>query len=313
MADAVVEGDRPQRLAGGVPCQDRCLVLGADFGGRGHAFSLPVKVARLGGEGCQARRASGLAPVSTPTWQPSPGPATIDRREARATRPGKADRLDNALGTHRQAAEPSETTKPPRRPASGANHLSETRKKCLRKPFSCPHRCLYKQHQETFTSVDDRYHRLPRPRDARHRDRTRPPPSPSHRHRAHRDQGGRYRRSDVTVTPGPPSRNSTAYGTSSCPAMPYETPLGADGFVDCMGASRGQGLSASRENEPSRGDPLSHPDASPQWRSAWMPSGGRLLASKTCFFWESLQSPRSGDPSIRFGHLALPLQSGRQA
>jgi len=38
--------------------------------------------------------------------------------------------------------------------------------------------------------------------------------------------------------------------------------------------SRGQGLSASRENEPSRGDPLSHPDASPQSRPAWVPSGG---------------------------------------
>ena len=48
--------------------------------------------------------------------------------------------------------------------------------------------------------------------------------------------------------------------------------------------SRGQGLSASRENEPSRGDPLSHPDASPQSRPAWVPSGGgrpslRRLAS----------------------------------
>jgi hypothetical protein len=41
--------------------------------------------------------------------------ATIDRREARATRPGKADRLDNAPGTQRQAAELSETNKPRRR------------------------------------------------------------------------------------------------------------------------------------------------------------------------------------------------------
>ena len=37
------------------------------------------------------------------------------------------------------------------------------------------------------------------------------------RHRL--DQGGRYRRSDLTITPGPPSRNSTTGGTSSkyCP------------------------------------------------------------------------------------------------
>jgi hypothetical protein len=65
-----------------------------------------------------------------------PGPATIDRREARATRPGKADRLDNAPGTQRR---------PPNRPkqisrggdrASGANHPSETHKKGLRKPLS---------------------------------------------------------------------------------------------------------------------------------------------------------------------------------
>src|SRR6266511_5562214 len=62
--------------------------------------------------------------------------------------------------THRER-----TGRPPNRPkqisrggdrANGANHPSETHKKCLRKPLSRPHRCLYKQHQETFTSVDDR-------------------------------------------------------------------------------------------------------------------------------------------------------------
>jgi len=58
-------------------------------------------------------------------------------------------------------------------------------------------------------------HRLPRPRHTRHRDRTRPRPSPSPRCRTHPDQGGRYRRSDVTVTPGPPPRQSTTSGTSS--------------------------------------------------------------------------------------------------
>ncbi|MGD0716218.1 MAG: hypothetical protein ABSB24_18905, partial [Gaiellaceae bacterium] len=39
--------------------------------------------------------------------------------------------------------------------------------------------------------------------------------SPTQRHGAHHDQGSRYRRSDVTITPGPPSRKSTATGTSS--------------------------------------------------------------------------------------------------
>jgi hypothetical protein len=48
MADPVVGGDRPQRLAGGVPCADRCLVLRADLGSCQHAASLPVKVARPG-------------------------------------------------------------------------------------------------------------------------------------------------------------------------------------------------------------------------------------------------------------------------
>ena len=57
-----------------------------------------------------------------------------------------------------------------------------------------------------------------------------------------------------------------------------------------MGAFRGQGLSAPTENEPSRGDPLSHPGAAPQWRPAWVPSGGSSLAEKIRFFWESLQS-----------------------
>jgi hypothetical protein len=38
----------------------------------------------------------------------------------------------------------------------GANHPSERREKRSRKPLSCPHRCLYKQQQETFTSVAER-------------------------------------------------------------------------------------------------------------------------------------------------------------
>ncbi len=58
-------------------------------------------------------------------------------------------------------------------------------------------------------------HRLPRPRHPRRRDRTRPRASPSHRSRRHPDQGGRYRPHRLTVTPGPPPRNSTARGTSS--------------------------------------------------------------------------------------------------
>jgi hypothetical protein len=63
-----------------------------------------------------------------------------------------------------------------------------------------------------------------------------------------------------------------------CPLRCHLRRRWGDGCVDCTVASRGQGLSASRENEPSRGDPLSHPNASPQSRPAWVPSGGSSLA-----------------------------------
>src|SRR5712691_9328516 len=59
MANPVVGGDRPQRLAGGVPCADRCLVLGADLGSCRHA-------AQPTGEGCQARRTAQLAAPQAP-------------------------------------------------------------------------------------------------------------------------------------------------------------------------------------------------------------------------------------------------------
>jgi site-specific DNA recombinase len=72
-----------------------------------------------------------------------------------------------------------------------------------------------RRHARSRTPVSED-HRLPRPRHPRRRDRTRPRPPPSLRRcRSHLDEGGRYRRSGVTITPGPPSRNSTALGTSS--------------------------------------------------------------------------------------------------
>jgi hypothetical protein len=109
---------------------------------------LEVKVARLGEH-------PAWRPVNSSTWQPSPGPATIDRREGQS-HSTRESRLDNAPGTQRQAAEPSETISRGGDRASGANHPSETHKKGLRKPFSGSHRCLYKQLHETFTSVDVR-------------------------------------------------------------------------------------------------------------------------------------------------------------
>ena len=54
-------------------------------------------------------------------------------------------------------------------------------------------------------------HRLPRARHPRRRDRTRPRPND----RPGRNQGGRYPRHRLTVTPEPPSRSSTTNGTSS--------------------------------------------------------------------------------------------------
>ena len=75
MADAVVGCDRPQRLAGVVPCADRCLVLGADLGSCRHAAQ-PTR------EGCQARRTAQLAAPQRRSWQPSPALATINRHEA---------------------------------------------------------------------------------------------------------------------------------------------------------------------------------------------------------------------------------------
>ena len=56
---------------------------------------------------------------------------------------------------------------------------------------------------ETAVSED---HRLPRPRHPRRRDRTRQQPPQSLRCRPHPEQGGRYRRSDVTITTGPPPK-----------------------------------------------------------------------------------------------------------
>jgi hypothetical protein len=58
-------------------------------------------------------------------------------------------------------------------------------------------------------------HRLLQPRHPRRRDRTRPPTSTSRRICPHPEQGGRYRPHRLTITPGPPSRNSTTGGTSS--------------------------------------------------------------------------------------------------
>jgi hypothetical protein len=68
-----------------------------------------VKVARVGERPVGARSTpplGNLPPDRQPSIAAKPEPLG----------PGKANRLDNAPGTHRQAAEPSETNKPPRRP-----------------------------------------------------------------------------------------------------------------------------------------------------------------------------------------------------
>ena len=59
-----------------------------------------------------------------------------------------------------------------------------------------------RRHARSRTAVSED-HRLPRPRHPRRRDRTRPrPPTLS----SHHDQGGRYRRQCLIVTPGPPPK-----------------------------------------------------------------------------------------------------------
>ena len=62
-----------------------------------------------------------------------------------------------------------------------------------------------RRHARSRTAVSED-HRLPRPRHPRRRDRTRPRPSPSLRRRSHPDQGDRYRRHRLTITPGPPPK-----------------------------------------------------------------------------------------------------------
>jgi hypothetical protein len=61
----------------------------------------------------------------------------------------------------------------------------------------------------------------------------------------------------------------------------------------------GQGLSASRENEPSRGDPLPHPDASPQSRPAWCRQGGRPSLRRLASF-RNPCNPAAGRPEYPF-------------
>ena len=144
MADPVVGSDRPQRLAGGMPCDDRCLGLGADFGGRGHGLSLPMKVARLGGEGCQAVgerfwRPGQQSPLGNlpPPRQPSIG-AT-----ARPVFAPVGGPLERAGKNAPQLSRDGDRVNRP-------NHPAQADRRRLPKPFLHDSRCPHKQQKRPW-------------------------------------------------------------------------------------------------------------------------------------------------------------------